>query len=254
MPKYLFEIKEINSIIQSHSSLSNIDISIVMFEEEDRPPQFYFTSKHLDDLEDTKEIWAKGLYLLSLYKGAYHIYNYDPHSKNDFQNYLSLSRLYPWDSNLNITPTNPHLISQEDPFTEEKINTPLLPHEFPESDFIVDSIYKSRRERKIRNLLLQFGNGIDWINLYAILDSLKTYCSGGKFSKILVESNIPEAQVGNFTGMANNFGLLGVESRHGDKNFDPPKKRMDLNTARALIIDITRKYLEIEFGVGLAKS
>jgi hypothetical protein len=225
---------------------------MVRLEEDDMPPKFYFTSKHLDDIEDRSEIWAKGLYLLSLYKGAYHIFSYNPHSENDFQNHLSLSRLYPWDSNLNITPTNPNLISQEDPFTEEIINTPLLQHEFPKSDCIVDSIYKSRLERKIRNLLLQFGNGIDWINLYAILDSLKTYCPGEKFFDILSKWKFSKDEVKVFTGMANNFGLLGVAaSRHGDLDLDPPKERMDLRTARALIISISRKYLEIEFDVSI---
>lgn len=249
MPNYLFEINKINSIVHRHSEQNMVDISIVKFEEDSRPPEFFFTSKHLDDLVEPREIWAKGLYLLSLYKGAYHIFSYDPHDPYDLQNNLTLSRLYPWENNRNITPANPHLISPEDPFTPDKINAPLLPFECPEADPIANSIHKSKSEKQIRNILLQFGSGIDWINLFAILDSLKTYSSNDKFSQIISKCGITPDDVKSFTGMANNFGLLGVAARHGDLNWEPPKRKVSINESRALLIKITRKFLELEFGI-----
>lgn len=248
MPKYLFSLIGLNTQIESHSALVGVDISIVRIEDDGLPPVFYFTSRHLDDLIDLSDVWAKGLYLLALYKGACNIYTYDPFSNYDFENRLKLDRLYYWE-NKHLAPIDSYLINPEDPFTEEKINTPLLSFEFPNSKIIVNSIYKSRKEMKIRNLLLQFGNGMGWINLYAILDSLETYCPKNKFDKILSNCEISKGQLKTFTRTANNFGLLGVFSRHGDKKFAPPKKTMNLKEAQSLIIKITREYLDFEFGI-----
>lgn len=253
MPQYLFSVDRLNTLIESHNERTWNDVSIVKLEQDGMAPEFYFTSKHLDDLKDPAEIWAKGLYLLSLYKGAFNICSYDPFSKYDFENRLSFHRLYIWGEPHNITPRDTHLIVPEDPFTEDKINTPLLPFEPPDSHFINNSIYKSRKEMKIRNLLLQFGNGLSWVNLYAILDSLETYCSKNKFSEILSNSGVSKSDLNAFTGVANNFGLLGVIARHGDKQFEEPKKKINLKESQVLILKITLEYLNLEFGISYKK-
>ena len=60
---------------------------------------------------------------------------------------------------------------------------------------------------------------------------------------------ITNSELNTFTGIANNFGLLGVVARHGDKKFAAPKKSMNLKEAQLLILKITREYLYLEFGI-----
>ena len=245
--KYLFTIDCLNSIIESHHQLPGIDFLIVKNEEDDMTPFYYFTSPHLTSLVEPKEVWARGLFLLALYKGAYHL-GLNPFDQYDWENHLRLIKLFEWESDRNITPANSNQIVPFATFCETVLSKPLSHNNAfkPEHNRITNLVFNSRSKPDVKNILMQLGYGLDWINLYSILDSVKTYCrkiSKKHYNNVLTQAGFSQKIEKKFTGTANNFGLLNTNARHGDLNYSIPSETMILPEAKDFIIKVCNSYL-----------
>lgn len=240
--KYLFSINTQTSKVLSNSSLLGLDVSIVCEEEDDRPPHCSFTSPHLTSLSDPTEIWARALSLISLYNGATNL-NFNPNTYADTISNIKLTRLYIWETAEDITPQNTEGIVQKFPFCNDVLNGDARNKLIPK-DNLTHSIYLARKEEDIRNLLLQLGNGLDWINLYSILDSVKTY-SKKNYNKVLKGAKVTVENVKAFTGTANNYGLIGVSARHGHLAYAIPSKIMTLKESQTLVLALINSYLKL---------
>ena len=247
--KYRFRINDQGNKVLNASYAYGHDIAIVREEDDGMNPYCFFTSPHLTNLTDPKEIWARGISLLSLFRGATNLFYYNPLNDSDHLLKIELIELFDWGTNSNTTPHNTYDISQNYPFDDSLLDWYDI---MVESNPIAKSIFISKSNDDILNLLLQLGNGWNWINLYSILDSLKTYCATqGKdsFVNILNESGHDESDISAFTGTANNYGLIGVAARHGVKGWTKPKRIVDLKEAQCIIGNLCRSYLKLLYGI-----
>ena len=57
-----------------------------------------------------------------------------------------------------------------------------------------------------------------------------------------------------FTGTANNFGVLGLEARHGVMSWEIPKNTVEKNEAIEIINEIVNEYLEHKVCLGCKRK
>lgn len=246
--KYIFTVQYQNNKFLSHSNLYGHDVCIVNLEEDDRPPNCLFTSPHLSTLINPEEIWARALALLSLYNGVANLYC-NINSAYDETSNQKLVKMFIWDKFVNITPQNTYNIPQSYPFDDNLIlNTTLL----SPNNRLASLINLSKTENDILHILLQLGNGLEWINLYSIFDSIRTYSKRvhkNHFDNILNDSNFSNTDISAFTGTVNNYGILGVKARHGELGFGIPKNTLDLKQSQILILEICKSYMKLTHNV-----
>ncbi|MFF5382595.1 hypothetical protein [Pedobacter suwonensis] len=238
---YEFTLTAVNPTVFSPQFYSP-EMTFPEYTDDDKPSYYTFTSEHLNELTDAQEVWARGKFLLAMFKGA-HIITYEPVLDNYRAANLNLIRLYRGDSD--ITPSNSiHIVPSR---TFGTLNTIPLANadEWIANNPVSGMIQAAVNDEKAQNILLQIGFGIDWINLYAILDSIKFYAGQQGFKDILRVAGYTEKQVKAFKGTVNNFGLLSVDSRHGDLGRGIPNDTMDLIEARSLILALARGYFNV---------
>lgn len=234
----IFSINNTYSIHYSHDSLNSDEFSIVSIEEDDKPPQYFFFSVYLTNLEDKNEIWGKGLFLLNLYNGAVNINLVN----RDWDSQVKFTRLQNWDTHENLTPTNTSDILPISPFPDNIATDLNEKNKLKKSHFIAYSAFLSKSEKDVQSLLLLAGNKLNWITLYAIYDTLKFYSLD--FDKLTTKSGFTQNDIKAFTGTANNFGLLGINARHGEMGWGKPTKTMSIQDAKKLILKMTRQYID----------
>ena len=250
---YLFSISAPHNRIQALGDhFDGPDYFIVKHDEDERPPTYSFGSPHLNSLVEPSEIWARGMGLRSLVNGAL---NLDFNPTNYFfssSNLLTFSNLYIAKEDRDITPRAYYEIPQSYPYCSVYIQK-AFPQDAQPVGVRAKAIFESRSNEKIRTLLLQLGNGLDWVNLYSILDTVQTFCkqAGTKeFSKVLKKCSLTDDDVGAFTGTVNNYGVLGVSARHGiTKNTKPPKRIATISESQSIVIQIANAYLEMHHGL-----
>jgi hypothetical protein len=84
----------------------------------------------------------------------------------------------------------------------------------------------------------------DWRGLYMVLDVVAESYNGPK--ELLKQDFVAKykSDIENFKHHANNYRALGVEARHGLAKEKPPKKKMTLAEAQALIQNILSDWVE----------
>jgi hypothetical protein len=214
--------------------------------QDDKPPYYTFTSEHLNELTAPEEIWARGSFLLALFKGAYTVYHRPSYGSYQAMT-VSLTRLFKGDSD--ITPQNTNEILPKRSFGTLS-ESPTEAHQlFIDANNTSMVIALATDHEDVQNLLLQIGYGIDWINLHSILDSIEFYAGKDNFEKLLTEAKYSKDDVKAFTGTVNNFGLLSIDARHGDMGWGVPKRTLTLDESRKLVLDLAFAYFKITYGL-----
>lgn len=96
----------------------------------------------------------------------------------------------------------------------------------------------SKTRDDVFHLLKVFSSDLDWSRLYTVLESVERFAKENGVS-ITKDDNKREL----FTRTANNFAALGMEARHGEKNWQPPAQPMELDVAKTYIKDLVKEYL-----------
>ena len=244
--KYIFSISYQNNRILSDSYKYGHDLSIVCIEEDDRPPHCYFTSPHLSKLEEPKEIWARALSLITLYNGVSNL-NFNPENEIDDISDLKIVRMYIWENNKDITPFDKNDIIQSYAFDDKLI---LDEKRLAKKNRNAYLINLAKSEKDILYILLQLGNGLNWVNLYSIYDTVKTFSvniNKKHFETVITNSGHTTTNLNAFTGTANNFGILGVDARHGELGFGTPKKTLTLKESQKIILSLCNSYIDLKY-------
>jgi hypothetical protein len=242
--KYIFNVLYQDNTILSNSYSYGHDICIVRDEDDDKPPFCTFTSPHLNNLTDPKEIWSRALSLISLYNGVENLF-YNPLNEVQYVSNQKLTKMYIWENEVEITPRDHHEIAQTFPF-DNTLN--LDTKNLSKNNTTAYLIHLSKTKNDILHLLLQLGNGLDWINLYSIYDTVKTYSKGinkNHFTDILADSGHNASEIHAFTGTVNNYGILGVKARHGHLGWGTPQNILSLKESQKLITDLCKSYLKL---------
>ena len=257
MNKYIFTVSYQTPLLLSQSYTNSGDIMVVREDEDNKPPYCSLSSPHLTELEKPVEVWARALALLNIYNGSNNLI-YNPHGNFDTYAIQNITGLYIWKTNTNITPNNSIEILPSKPFDINLIDYPLDKTTDPnddlgklrmvKSDNRTHAIYLAKTNDDVKYLLLQLGNGLDWINLYCILDTIKYYTDSatGLYQSILTDCSLTTSDIKAFTGTANNFGLIGISARHGNLGWSTPSRTVDLKEGQSIILKLVNSYLKLK--------
>jgi hypothetical protein len=206
------------------------DIRVYEDYEDDRPTDYIWSSIHLNEFTDERMIYERASALNAIFDGAMYVdigTSYEPFWKGQLA-FLSNGRAI----------TNFEQNSLVEPFWQEYVDaTPNQPE-----DFASKIIHKSRYDKSIREILLFLGvNGLSWISLYAVLDTIKS--EGWSEKEIIAQKIATAAELNLFSHTANNVAAIGPFARHGNKGQLPPDNPMSLKTAKELILRILKKFI-----------
>lgn len=242
MYKYIFNINcETNLTYQNARSVISNHLSLLIEEDDDRPPHYSITSLHLNNLNNPEEVWQKGLALSTLYNGISRLIYFNPLENISICEKVIITDVFlKDDSNYsNITKNDFFQLPPLYPF-DKSLNFKDLQIANESKHIFVDLLNLSIKDEKIYNLLLQLGVSLDWINLYSILDTIKYLTND--FNKLVYLSNYKPNDIDLFTHTSNNFGLLSYFARHGQKGWTQPAKNMNLSTAQDIILKLSTAF------------
>jgi hypothetical protein len=230
-----------NSIIlDSLNGMNSPHFSIFQDSDDDQAEQFFVRSYHLDGIKDAQKIYSSLSGLIQLVNGASAI----EWGFNDYirRGSIALDRLYfstsgsysDWtfaEVSGELLPSNP-FIGKPD---VSRLQNPFI---FKTTGYIELCL----EHEDIFNILRQVSIGLDWRNLYCIWDTVCHYSGGLK--ETIKDLKLDEKKIKAFTGTANNFGVLGVEARHGVMGWQIPKNTVNHTEAIDIVNDVVVKYLK----------
>jgi hypothetical protein len=236
-----------NSIVLNNLEMMSSSHFVVFDDSDDHESENYFVrSNHFVGIDDSEQIYSAMSGLIQLINGASAI-------NLGFDNYIcrgniKLDRLYYSkfpsisDSDSDSDWTNvklPEDISPSNPFIGVGGSSCLSnPFNSPTTGYIELCL----EHEDIFNILRQISFGFDWRNLYCIWDTVCYYSGGQK--KIIKDLGLNQSRIKAFTGTANNFGVLGLEARHGVMGWQIPKNIVSHEEAVNIVNEVVAKYLK----------
>jgi hypothetical protein len=98
---------------------------------------------------------------------------------------------------------------------------------------------KAATDGATSKILRLLGNGhLGWVELYRLLEALEDAAGHSATAQWSSAKDIRR-----FKHTANSVAAAGDEARHGKERTDPPKEPMSLGEARALVIDLVKRWL-----------
>lgn len=263
MPKYYFTPAGNRQIALSLQNTACEDFNFQQDHRSEDPTDLIFIP-HLSAAENSPEdFYAKSRFLAMLIGGSFNISRHDRAESLA----VSLDWLIDWEKEERIPVQHTERILPLNPYQE-------IAEEFDmdkaialrKQDFVAYAIYVSKFNRFVCSLLLLASQKHSFISLYAMLDTIEASIVDPtiterkaakarrqqKLDFLLAEAELSEDDINAFTGTANNFGLLGLQSRHGDLGWGQPKNTVDLDTATKQILRLA--YNMIYTSIDIDKS
>jgi hypothetical protein len=228
--------------------MSSQHFQIFQDSEDHQAEQFFLRSNHFKGVEDTDQVYSSTRGLIELVNGAsaiqwgFNEYIQRGSIKLDELYYSTAEYLEDSDwalatVNRDILPSNPFIGTPE-------IYGLLNPFKSKTTGYIELCI----ENEDIFNILRQISIGLDWRNLYCIWDTVCHYSGGVK--ETIKKLKLDEKQIKAFTGTVNNFGVLGLEARHGVMGWAIPKNTVNYEQAVDIVNDVVVKYLKNKVCLG----
>ena len=254
---YIFYLPQVNIFDESHlGAIHMMDIHIYS---EPSPFDTYsydhrFVTFHCNGIKDHDSAWVSGLELINLFRGLVTIFN----GAEDEQKHIKIEKMenksmgnvnYPnynlgYDVNI-----NPKLYERLGGDVLMKLNFKQRQNYKEQAlKHIFNGIYYIAQHSMGTYLLLKyFSESLSWSSLYKIMETLETlekhYDKGWKV-------NYSREDRKKFTNPANNYSLIGIDSRHGFKKDSLDHNNyplMSLIEAKKLFIGCSKSYLEYKF-------
>jgi hypothetical protein len=238
-----------NSIILDNlDRMNSPHFSIFQDSDDHQAEQFFLRSSHFKDIEYYQQIYSSISGLIQLINGASAI----QWGFNDYirRGSIKLDELYfsteefPSDSDWTsarvsgeVLPSNPFIGKPSD----SRLLNPFISNTTGYIELCIE-------HEDVFNLLRQISIGFDWRNLYCIWDTVCHYSGGAK--RIIKDLKLNEKKIKAFTGTANNFGVLGLDARHGVMGWKIPKNTVNHDEAISIINEIVMKYLKNKVCLG----
>lgn len=222
-----------------------------VFEDSDdhQTEQYFLRSNHFKGIDDPQQIYSSMSGLIQLINGASAI----EWGFNDYirRGSIKLDQLYcsteeyPSDSDWTYARVSGEVLPSN-PFIGSAKSSRLLN---PFCTLTTGYIELCIEREDVFNLLRQISVGFDWRNLYCIWDTVCHYSGGVK--KIIKDLGLDESRIKAFTGTANNFGVLGLEARHGVMGWQIPKNTVNHEEAIDIVNEIVVKYFKSKVCLGV---
>ena len=238
-----------NSIILDNlDRMNSPHFSIFQDSDDHQAEQFYLRSNHFKGVDDAQQIYSSICGLIQLVNGASALH----WGFNDYirRGSIKLDNLYfsteesPSDSDWTSARFSGEILPSN-PFIGESNTSRLLN---PFNSATTGYIELCIENEDIFNILRQISIGLDWRNLYCIWDTVCHYSGGVK--KIIKDLKLDEKKIKAFTGTVNNFGVLGLEARHGVMGWKIPKYTVNHEQAVTIVNDVVVKYLKNKVCLG----
>jgi hypothetical protein len=243
MRKWSFIIKSgYNNYLNNYVRHSFLIDDFVFYEtgsDEDANLTYYFSSIHLNQFDEPKDVYENGLHLKYLFDGLSYIVH---QNKNDY----TPIAFGPLINNFSDESFNFNYNKAKQKFN---VDFSINKTEYNYNDGFAKALHLSTKEEFVRNVLLMSSSGMDFTSLYKILDEIKYFIKG---KDTLNDLGFLESNIKKFTHTANDFGVLGVESRHGRKSeAQSPSKPMKIDEAQELISKVIYVVFEKHFQIEL---
>ncbi len=225
---------------------SSPDLCFLEDVEDDRPPVFWLTSRHLAELTEPEDVYDRAYALKVILDGALHL-----GVGSLFGRYHPFDLQELWSLSPDGRPERPHSAGGEEPnFMAQPFSSnwrTWIPEwrdfESPFNRFESAMMWMARVDDLTRGMLQFIGaNGVTWISLYGMVDFMRT--SGKTPADIVTLAKSSKKKLDLFMRTANNFAAIGPFCRHGDLGDEPPKNPMKLEEARQIVFGATREFLE----------
>lgn len=221
------------------------DVVILREEEDAMPPEFYFSSQHLNDLKDESEVCARAMQLKILFDGALllqHGYGYRPEKMHEL-----------WAMDRYSRRGLPEPASGISTFSPAHCRQPLnrMERGAIEKSLVDASLYIARSDQVVHDVLQSFGvHGITWSSLYALTDTMTT--NGFDEEAQWLAARSTKSEYKRFKHTANSASVLGPMARHGQTRHAPPPQPMDLDRAAEIVLDAARAFVRRRIIRGVA--
>lgn len=230
-----FELFGSNLIDSLSWSLHGPDVAILRYEDDARPPVYFWSSRHFDELEPGPELSARAAGLKVIFDGALHLLveDYRPDRLGDLFDMRTGRRASIYEMGSPGEPFSPAVVSEPlDKDMRIRVGGRVLE----------GAIYLARSDLAVRGMLSVLGtHGLTFPSLYQLLDFLRTH--GMKDDDIATVAGSTKAELKRFTHTANNFSAVGPAGRHGDLGHQPPRIPMTAKEASALIMPAARHFI-----------
>jgi hypothetical protein len=98
------------------------------------------------------------------------------------------------------------------------------------------------RDQAVRDVFEYLQGALnDWSNLGRIIEAIE-HDLGGR-EKLLATGWTDSESLKSFSATANNPRVAGATARHGARKFDSPKKPMEIDQARIMVLEVTRLWV-----------
>lgn len=231
-----FELLGMNWVDSLSYSLHGPDVAILRDEEDDRPPLFFFTSEHFNDLEPGPALASRAGALKTIFDGAMFLLEgvgFSPERLGDLIDFQSDQRRGAFGVAPGVDPFSPSLLAAPmDARHRDRVADRLLE----------GALYISRSDLTVRGMLVMLGtHSVTFTSLYALRDFMNTH--GMPDDQIAKAGGATKADLKLFTHTANNFAASGSAARHGDLGHQPPTTPMELAKASEIILKAARRFV-----------
>lgn len=239
--KWSFIISENNNYIRNLINDLHFE-DLIFYEDGDEESDltYYFSSIHLNHLENPDVIYNHAHQLYALLNGIDLIIQEE---KSNHQ-IITLDRM--------IDVQNRHVV-----FYKKTQNPNIFDIDFsinittePKSkNYIINLFEILKKDEFILNLLFIISDGMSFQTLYQAFDEIRTFLKTKNDS--LTNLGFSKAQINDFTHTANNFKSLGKKARHGSTGQLAPQTPMQIEDAQTLISNIIREVLKKHYELDL---
>jgi len=228
-----FRLRDTNWVHSLSHWLHGPDIAIVS-EEDYGPPDFFWCSQHLDELEPGAALNGRATALKAIFDGALYIArqpNFYQMPLGELVNLREDRRAGYYEWTAPVYPFNSALVAST--------NAQNVPDK-GDADYL---IFKARTDDVVRKMLEWVGyRGVSFTSLYGLRDFMNT--AGTTDPDIAMLANVNNSKLTLFRRTANSHDAVGHESRHGSLSQDPPITPMPLDEAAELIFKASRAFIE----------
>ena len=231
-----FDLINVNSVEGLSWRMPGPDVAILREEEDAMPAQLFFSSQHLNDLDDVAHVVTRGNILKALFDGAYFLEIGLRHRPEPLREV--------WDLQNTGRYGKPDPTPGIKPFSTTKCAQPLTPTEATRvlNDFAEGAIYTSRTDATVFGMLLTLGrDGVDWRTLYALTDTMKT--NGMSLERQWQAARSSKTEYELFKRTANSFAVLGPDARHGETRNQPPPKPIEFDRAADIVLAAANAFV-----------